>query len=345
MESLPDPRLVSQVPRLSVLDVAPVGPDVSANLALNWTTQVAAAAERLGYHRFWVAEHHAVPDIGSSAPAVLIAHLAAHTNRIRLGSGGVMLPNHAALVVAEQFSILHALYPDRIDLGVGRAKGADPVAAQALGHRPTNRDPGSFTDQLEELIGFLNGSFPSGHLFENVTVSPRADPPPVYLLGSSEESARAAAVRGLPFAFAHHLAPRLTESALATYRAAFLPSATLAAPYAIATVLVVCSGTQEDAERAAIAASAIRVRRNVASRQGRRPSTTELLSSRFTEEEARLIIDSFSGGGIFIGTAESVRAQITDLVRRTEADELMLCALEYDGPARIRTLTAVSEGW
>lgn len=339
-----NPRAAT-VPRLSILEVAAVGPGVGASQALGWTTKVAESAEHLGYHRLWVVEHHAIPEIGSSAPAVLIAHLATHTTRLRLGSGGVMLPNHAPLAVAEQFSILQALHPGRIDLGVGRAKGGDTIAALALGRAPSGGDPDRFSDQLDELTSFLNGDFPAGHRYENLRVSPKTDPPPVYLLGSSEESAQAAAARGLPFAFAHHLAPEVTASAISAYRAAFQRGAKFTEPYAIATVLVVCAQSQDDAERAAVAASAVRVRRILARRQGRTPSPAELLSPRLTEEEARLITDSFAAGGILIGTPKAVRASMTELWQSTRADELMVCPIEYDGPARIRTLTALAEAW
>ena len=329
-------------PRLSVLDVAAVGPGVGAVEALRWTTEVSQAAERLGYYRFWVAEHHAVPDIGSSAPGVLIAHLAAHTTRLRLGSGGVMLRNHAPLTIAEQFSILHALHPGRIDLGVGSGRGADPVTVLALGRASNSEEPDRFADQLDELTGFLNGDFPAGHPYAGVKVSPSAKSPPVFLLSSSEGSARVAAARGLPLAFAHHLAPQATTSALIAYRAAFQPGRALKEPYAIVTVGVVCAESQDDAERAAIAASAIRIRRILAGRQGRTPSATELVSPQLTEEEALLITDTLAADRILVGTPDMVHASMAELCRRTTADELMVCTVEYDGPARIRTLTAAA---
>lgn len=333
------------LPRLSVLDVAPVGPGVPASQAFSWSTDVAQAAERLGFHRFWVAEHHAVADIGASAPAVLIAHLAARTTTLRLGSGGVMLPNHAPLIVAEQFCTLHALHPGRIDLGVGRAKGGEPAAVRALGRAPDGGAPERFADQLDELGTFLRSRFPSGHPYETVSPSPSTDPPPVYLLGSSEESARFAGQRSLRFAFAHHLAPQVTATALAAYRAAFQPSPELAAPYAIATVIVVCASTQDEAERAAVAAALIRVRRALASRRGTDATVDELLAREMTTDEMARVAEALTAPGILVGSPGAVREGMLALARASGADELMLCALEYEGPGRIRTLTSVACAW
>lgn len=253
-----------------------------------------------------------------------------------------MLPNHAPLIIAEQFSLLHALHPGRIDLGIGRAKGANAVAALALARGLTSINSDSFPEQLDELTHFLNGSFSAGHRYEKVNVSPHVDPPPIYLLGSSKASAEIAAARGLPFAFAHHLAPNETVSALSAYRAAFKPSKALKDPYAIVTVLVVCAADQEDAERAAIAAAAVRVRRSFASQEGRATAFDELTSPVVTEEEAWLIAEKLAAGGALIGNPVRVRGAMLELCRSCGANELMLSALEYNGPARIRTLTAVA---
>jgi luciferase family oxidoreductase group 1 len=253
-----------------------------------------------------------------------------------------MLPNHAPLVIAEQFAILHALHPGRIDLGVGRARGADPVTVLALGRASNSSEPDTFADQLDELNGFLDGGLPNGHPYAAVKVSPTAEPPPIFLLSSSAASAELAAVRGLPLAFAHHLAPEATATALAAYRTAFRPGPALKEPYAIVTVGVVCAESQDDAERAAIAASAIRARRVLASRQGRTPTTDELVSPQLTEQEALLIADILAAGRILVGTPDTVHAAMVELSRRTTADEVMVCTIEYDGPARIRTLTAAA---
>lgn len=334
--------ILATLPRLSVLDVAAVGPEVTAQQALCWTTEVAKKVEHLGYHRLWVAEHHGVPDIGSSAPAVLLAHLAARTSRLRLGSGGVMLPNHPPLIVAEQFSTLQALHPGRIDLGIGRATGAEPLVAQALGRGSDSTDLPTFVEKLDELVGFLNGRLPVGHKFDAVRVSPGTDPPPLYLLGSSVGSAHLAAERGLPFAFAHHLAPGHSISALKAYRAYFRPSAELARPYAIVTALVVCAEEQEIAERAAIAAVAIRVRRRLAAKEGKRATARELYEPVLNGDEAWLVSQQLKASGVIMGDPAAVHRHLIELAQATVADEVMLSTLEYDGPGRLRTLTAVA---
>ena len=235
--------------RLSVLDLAGVGVGQSVGDALEATTAQAVQAEALGYHRFWVAEHHGMPAVASSSPAVLLAHLAAKTNTIRLGSGGVMLPNHAPMVVAEQFGTLAALHPGRIDLGLGRAPGSDQLTAYALRRRMDGSGSDDFADQLEELTHFMQGSFPADHPFSRIHTTPRS-PVPVYILGSSDYGARLAARLGLPFAFAHHFAGAggNTDAALDLYRSLFQPSDTLAEPYPMIGVSALAADTEAEAQ-------------------------------------------------------------------------------------------------
>src|SRR5688572_1153460 len=230
---------------LSVLDLAPVGAGSDAAHALRASLALVQEAERLGYHRYWVAEHHNMPGIASSAPAVLIAHLASITERIRLGSGGVMLPNHAPLVIAEQFGMLEALHPGRIDLGIGRAPGTDPRTAAALRRTQHLAEP-DLPEQLGELYGFFNGTFPPDHPYREITAVPaRGNQPAIWLLGSSDYSARLAGLLGLPFSFAHHFAAAGTLAALDVYRRSFRPSAALAEPYVMLGVAVLCADTHE----------------------------------------------------------------------------------------------------
>ena len=209
------------MPALSVLDLAPVAEGSTPADALRNSVELSRTVERLGFHRHWVAEHHNMPGIASSAPAVLIAHLADATSTIRVGSGGVMLPNHASLAVAEQFGMLEAMHPGRIDLGIGRAPGTDPLTARAL-----RRSDGAFTEdefpaQLVELLGYFSGRFPEGHPYRHVTAVPALGySPALWLLGSSDYSANVAGVLGLPFSFAHHFASGGTDAAVAAYRAA-----------------------------------------------------------------------------------------------------------------------------
>jgi len=203
------------MPVLSVLDLAPVAEGSSAGDALRNSVDLSRAVERLGFHRHWVAEHHNMPGIASAAPAVLIAHLADATSTIRVGAGGVMLPNHASLAVAEQFGMLEAMHPGRIDLGIGRAPGTDPLTARALRRTDLAFTEDEFPAQLVELLGYFSGRFPEGHPFRHVTaVTALGYSPALWLLGSSDYSAHVAGVLGLPFSFAHHFASGGTDAAV-----------------------------------------------------------------------------------------------------------------------------------
>src|SRR6478672_4887543 len=234
---------LTQSPRipLSVLELAPVGDGSTPAAALRGAVDLARLGERLGYHRLWVAEHHNMPGIASSSPAVLIAHLAAATETIRVGAGGVMLPNHASLVVAEQFGMLEAMHAGRIDLGLGRAPGTDAITAAALRR---NRSPSAdeFPEQLRDLFAFFDGSHP-----QIVAVPGRGYRPAIWILGSSDFSARVAGALGLPFSFAHHFASHNTIAALELYRDSFRPSAELEQPYAMIGVPVICAESDEHA--------------------------------------------------------------------------------------------------
>ena len=216
--------------------------------ALRAMIELARRAERLGFRRFWVAEHHNMPGIASSAPAVLIGHIADATRAIRVGSGGVMLPNHVSLVVAEQFGTLEALHPGRLDLGIGRAPGTDQVTAAALRRSPEALSADDFPDQLVDLLSFFTGRWPEDHPFSRITAVPGlGHQPALWLLGSSGYSAQVAGLFGLPFAFAHHFSPANTLPALALYRSHFRPSETLDRPHAMVAAAVVCADTDERA--------------------------------------------------------------------------------------------------
>ncbi len=324
--------------RLSVLDLAPVSSDTTPGAALQASTDLAQAAERLGYHRYWVAEHHGMPGIASSAPAVLIAHLAAATSTIRLGSGGVMLPNHAPLVVAEQFGTLEALHPGRIDLGIGRAPGTDRLTAHAL-RRPTSVD--DFPADLAELRAFLgDGGFADDHPYRSVRAVPSGEGhPSIWLLGSSGYSARLAGELGLPFAFAHHFSSQYTIPALDLYRASFQPSPTLDRPYAVVTAAVICADTAEEAARLA-APAGLSVLRLRSGNPGRLPTPEEALAYPYTPEE-RAAIESFTASYV-IGDPAEVRSGLADLQARTGADELMVATNVGDPKLRIRSYELVA---
>src|ERR1700728_1996549 len=235
---------MTEVP-LSVLDLAPVAAGSTSGDALRNTTEPAKRTEEIGYRRFWVAEHHNMPSIASSAPAVLIAHLAAATSTIRVGSGGVMLPNHAPLVVAEQFGTLEALHPGRVDLGIGRAPGTDQLTALALRRTREGLSAEQFPQELTDLIAFFTGE---NERLPILAMPGRGDMPKIWLLGSSGYSAQLAGLLGLPFSFAHHFSAANTVPALQLYRQNFRPSPYLDQPYAMVAVAAICADTDERAK-------------------------------------------------------------------------------------------------
>src|SRR3569623_569578 len=235
---------------LSVLDLSPVSANSSGAQALRNSIDLAKLADRLGYVRYWVAEHHNMPAIASSAPDIMIGQLPAATSRIRVGSGGVMLPNHAPLTVAERFKVLEALFPDRIDLGLGRAPGTDQVTSYALRRRQGISEEDDFLDRFSELMALETRQFPEGHPFSKVHAMP-ADVklPPIFLLGSSDYSAQLAGQIGAAFAFAHHFATFPADEAIRIYRASFRPSASQQKPYAILGTHAVCADSDAEADR------------------------------------------------------------------------------------------------
>ena len=321
---------------LSVLDLAPVAAGTTAGAALRHTTELARRTEELGYHRFWVAEHHNMPAIASAAPAVLIAHLAANTSTIRVGSGGVMLPNHAPLVVAEQFGTLEALHPGRIDLGIGRAPGTDQATALALRRTVEGLSAENFPQELAELLNYFSGERPSP-----ITATPgHGVEPAVWLLGSSGFSAQLAGMLGLPFAFAHHFSAQNTLPALALYRQHFRPSRWLREPYAMVAVNAVCADTDERAQWLAGPASLSFLRL----RSGRpAPLATpeEAAAYPYTDLERQFIAERQAGQAL--GSPETVHRQLTDLLARTRADELMLTTMVYDIADRIRSYELIAD--
>jgi luciferase family oxidoreductase group 1 len=319
---------------LSVLDLAPVATGGTVGDALANSIDLARRVEKLGYLRHWVAEHHNMPGIASSAPAVLIAHLAAATTALRVGSGGVMLPNHQPLVVAEQFGMLEALHPGRIDLGIGRAPGTDRVTAYVL-RRSLDPAAEDLRAQLAELLAFFAGTYPG------VTAVPGAGTTPaVWLLGSSDYSARLAGELGLPFSFAHHFAPHNTIPALEIYRRSFQPSEALAAPYAMVGVAVVCADTDEQARwiHGPAKLSFLRLR---SGRPSTFPSPEEAADYAYTRSE-REFIDGWTATHV-VGSPRTVRDGLAALQQRTQADELMLTTMVYDHGDRVRSYELVAE--
>jgi luciferase family oxidoreductase group 1 len=326
---------------LSVLDLAVVADGSSVGQALGESVDLARAAERLGYRRFWVAEHHNMPGIASSATAVLMGAIADATTSLRVGSGGIMLPNQAPLVVVEQFGTLEALHPGRIDLGIGRAPGTDQVTALALRRSTEALAADDFPQQLGELLAFFHGTFPEGHPFRSITAVPGyGQQPELWLLGSSGFSAQLAGLLGLPFSFAHHFSAANTLPALELYRSNFRPSATLAAPHAMVAVSVICADSDEEARWLAGPSKLAFVRLR-AGRPGRLPTPEEAAAHRYSPAE-QLIIDGRTSGQI-VGDRDTVRAGLEELVDRTKADELMITAMIHGYGDRVRSYEMVAD--
>ena len=324
---------------LSVLDLATVATGSNPAQALSETTELAKVAEHLGYERFWVAEHHGLPAVASSAPPVLIAHLAAATSTIRVGSGGVMLPNHSPLVVAEQFGTLEALHPGRIDLGLGRMPGTDPRTARAL-RRHADLGAEHFPDDVVELMGYLAdtdeapgrlGAVPGpGYL------------PEVWLLGSSLFSAQLAGVLGLRYSFAYHFSPGHLDEALKLYRDSFVPSAFLSRPRVMVAVSVLCAPSEEDA-RWQSNSSALSILQLRTGRLGRFPSPEEGAAYQFSGAERALVDQALATH--LIGPPGTVRSGLCELVGRTDADEIMVSTRAHSLETRVRSLELVAEAW
>jgi luciferase family oxidoreductase group 1 len=329
--------------KLSVLDLAIVGEGSSHHEALTNSVDLAQNVERLGYYRHWVAEHHNMPGIASSSPPVLSAALAANTERIRIGSGGVMLPNHPPLVVAEQFGMLEALYPDRIDLGIGRAPGTDQITASALRRSADPLSDEDFPQALTELIGFFKGEFSPRDPYRHVKAVPgNGDMPEIVLLGSSGYSAQLAALLGLPFAFAHHFMPRNTDAAMALYHSRFQPSEYLSEPYAIVAAAAIAAADDEQARYLAGPAR-LSMARLRAGRPTRFPTPEEAAAHKFSAQEEASV--SHLSGSAAIGSPDTVKAKLDDLVARTQANELMITTMVYDHADRVRSYQLIAEAY
>jgi len=328
---------------LSVLDLSPVTSGGSGPTALRNSIDLARLADRLGYTRYWVAEHHNLPSIASSAPDIMIGQIAAATDHIRVGSGGVMLPNHAPLMVAERFKTLEALFPGRIDLGLGRAPGTDPITSIALRRRQEVREEDDFLERFQELLLIESRGFPEGHPFGKVRAMP-ADValPPIYLLGSSGYSAELAAMIGAGFAFAHHFAEHDAVAAMTSYRSHFRPSPARKTPHAILAVAVVCADTDAEAERLASSVDLNFVRRSkgeylpIASpAEAAAYNYAPIDRERVARNRARL----------FVGSPATVRERLAPLIAATQADELMIATMIYDHAARRHSYELMAGGF
>ena len=330
--------MTANLPPLSVLDLAMVGEGQTSAVALSGTTALAQRAESLGYARFWVAEHHNMPAVASTSPPVLIAHVAARTDHIRVGSGGVMLPNHPPLVVAEQFAMLEALHAGRIDLGIGRAPGTDPATAAALRRSPDALGAADFPQHLAELLALLGLREPVDAAARFSATPAAVSAPAIVLLGSSGFSAQLAGELGLPFSFAHHFAGENTLPAVELYRRRFRPSPLLERPHVIVTASVLLADSDEEAEWLA------------------GPSRLMMLGLRtgqlrplYSPDQAAVHPQRDMAGSIpttqLVGTRETAVPRLRRLAEATGADEVMVTATTHGLAERMRSFELLADAW
>jgi len=323
---------------LSVLDLSVVTADGSSAAALHATTSLARRVDDLGFRRFWVAEHHNMATVASTTPAVLAAHLAAATSRISVGSGGVMLPNHAPLAIAEQFALLEALHPGRIDLGIGRAPGTDPMTASAFGRHPHDSVE-RFPRDLVDLMGMLGDPRGDEGMWTRFRATPSASSyPSIFLLGSSGFSAQLAGMLGLPFAYAHHFDTGATDAAVGLYRERFEPSPILHEPYLIVGVGALTAETDDEAERIGLPGRILRY--GIRTKQ-RMPllSPDDAANHPLADAARNMPTDQLCG------STERVAEGLRLLISRTKADELMLTSATFDVEDKLRSLELIDSTW
>jgi luciferase family oxidoreductase group 1 len=328
---------------LSILDLSPVAAGSSGAQSLRNSIDLARLADGLGYTRYWVAEHHNLPSIASSAPDIMIGQIAAATARMRVGSGGVMLPNHAPLMVAERFKVLEALFPGRIDLGLGRAPGTDPVTSYALRRRQDAGGDDDFLQRFQELILFDSGGFPEGHPFRSVRAMPEdVALPPIWLLGSSGYSAQLAAMVGAGYSFAHHFADHDPVEAMLSYRDQFKPSAARSTPYAILACATVCADSDAEAERLAATIDLNFVRR----RRGEYlPLESPEDAAAYPYSPADRALIARNRARLFVGAKTTVLQRLVPMIAATRADEVMITTMIYDHAARRRSYELLAQAF
>ena len=324
------------MPVLSVLDLSPITAGADPSQALSNSLSLAQHTEGLGYYRYWVAEHHNMPGIASAATAVVIGHIAGGTSTLRVGSGGIMLPNHAPLVVAEQFGTLAALYPNRIDLGLGRAPGTDGMTAHAL-RRTLHSDPNKFPQDVLELKGYLADAQENQKV---LAIPGQGSNVPLYILGSSLFGAQLAAILGLPFAFASHFAPAAMMRAIALYREEFTPSEQLHKPYVMLGYNICAADTEAEAQR--LRTSGLRALLNL--RQGRPgplPPPIDNFETTLTTAEQSILAQSDAAAAV--GNVEQIRDQVAEFVAQTQVDELIITSQIFDHEARCHSYSIAFE--
>lgn len=332
---LKHPIPMAKALQLSILDQSPVSAGSTPAQALQNSIELARTVDRLGYRRFWMSEHHAMDTLACTAPEILLARIGAETKQIRLGSGGIMLPHYTPLKVAEVFRTLHALYPGRIDLGIGRAPGGGPMEALALKRDRNTKMLDDFPDQVSELLAFLDGDFPQQHPFARIRVSPQMPGgPDVWMLGSSLWSASAAADFGLPYAFAHFFSGESSRAAIETYQHRFTPGRYRSEPEAMVAVGVICAPTQDEADYLAASVRLLQWR----IRQGDR---SPVASPEDAQRELKLLGNPATESGewprYFVGTPSRVKAKLEQMAESLGIAEIVVNSIIWDHATRLRS--------
>jgi luciferase family oxidoreductase group 1 len=328
---------------LSVLDLSVVTTGTKPAAALRNSIDLACHVDGLGYLRYWLAEHHNLSSVASPAPDIMIGQIAAVTSHIRVGSGGVMLPNHAPLMVAERFKMLEALFPGRIDLGLGRAPGTDGATAHALRSRLDRREGDDFLERLHELTLWETRDFPPNHPYNKVVAMPDDVPlPPIWLLGSSDYSSELAAQVGMGFAFAHHFASYDAVTALTNYHQRFKPSGWRATPHGILAVAAIAAETDAEAQRLASSMELNRLRRD-RGEYWPLPSVEEALAYPYSDAERASVARNRSR--LFAGTPATIMAKLQPMIAESHADELMIITAVYDHEARKKSYSLLADAW
>ena len=326
--------------KLSILDQSPIISGHTPAQAVHETIRLAQAAEKLGYHRYWMAEHHSIAALADPCPEILVTRVAAATSTIRVGTGGILLPYYSPFKVAEQFRMLEALYPGRIDLGIGRAPGGDQTTAMAMGE---GRYSGAehFPEQVQYLVAWLDGALPDDHPFAKVRAMPAGQTSPqVWLLGSSDYSGALAAQLGLRFAFAHFISAQGGDAVMRAYRANYQPSAREAGPHALLCVFVICAETSAEADRLAMSVDLRRLNMDYGV-NAPVPNHQEAADYPYTEADRRRI--AFHRRRVVLGTPETVRARLLELQAEYEAEELMVITITGDYDSRLRSYELLAD--
>jgi luciferase family oxidoreductase group 1 len=320
---------------LSVLDQSPVPAGATPGQALQNSIELAKLVDRLGYNRFWMSEHHAMDTLACTAPEILLARIGAETKRIRIGSGGIMLPHYSAFKVAEVFRTLHALYPGRVDLGLGRAPGGGPVEALAMKRDRGTKMQDDFVDQVAELLAYFDHTFPAGHPFGSLRVAPQMPgAPDIWMLGSSQWSSNAAAEFGLPYAFAHFFFGLGTRQAIETYQRDFQPSSRRSRPEAMAAVGVICADTHEEAD---YLAASVRLLQRRIRMNDRRPVADPDDAIRELQALGGPVPEEGEWPRYFVGTASRVREQLEAMTAALGISELVVNTITWNHAKRLRS--------